>query len=270
MSNITKTIIVSGKLKVEVGVYYSKFVRLTHFQRTICLSDKLWRFVENNQELICKSLEENSEYGLQLTDGKAPKVGMYKNNPYLTFSEVFTAKDGQDYTKYLSIGKNEWHALQHQLASIRKILDYDVIYAELDSSSWNLLTPGESVVNVKKKLVPRLCNDTFMLQVCTYLMSEKIKASLKKSCFGCATSSTDDYAHTMVGAGCMSNWASAVDAKYAENKLSIPTVVAAIESINGVMQWDMRIQAMPSDNELRDVIIDEKIDTLHTVTCSAP
>ena len=258
---IMNTFELSENIKVEVGVFFSKYVKISGYGKSISLVNKAWRMIVNNQALIDKSLEDGSDFGLTFTTAKTIKVGLFRDQPYLTFCKQFEA-NGQPRTMYISLKKSEWTRLKQNIADIERVLNYDVIACD-DNDTWSI---HPTVVNNshKKRLVPRMCQKTFMLQLHTFLVSEEIKRRVKKSCYGCALGSNDPYSHMMNGCGCQADWSSIVNFFYTEIKPA--TVVAnAVDTINSLMTWNVEYQPVPDEMELLQVVIDHK-----KLSCCSP
>ena len=252
-------------VKVDIGCHYSKFVKVYKKEKFVTLSLKAWRFVENNAELITKSLMDNSDFGLELTDAKRLRVAMFRNMRFVTFCEDFR-KNEQQLTKYVSLTKDEWMAMKQKLAAIKHVLDYDVVYQD-EYGDWcpfdSKATPSLDVTS-NMRIIPRMCSDTFAIQLNAFLITEEIKRNLKKDCWGCSVDSKEAEAHSRNGHGCHSTWEEIVDAKFEETKSTI-NLAAVISAVNTRTGWSMELKKLPEDKELRSVIVNHQL--LDSCTC---
>ena len=254
---------IAENFNLVVGVHYNKFVKLCKFKKSVSLSAKSWRFLVVNKYEVDRSLKDNSEFGLKIsesksllrfTEGKSLRIGMYRNQPYVTLCENFV-KDGDEFTKHLSLTKNEWNELKQHMDKINDILAYDVIYRNANGE-WTLLA-DDTATNPQKRLVPRMCSKTFRLQLCVYILTEAIKNGLQASCYGCINPTADPNAHMHKGFGCQADWESIVRAKLDDTKRSL-NLEQAITKINEAMSWKMPVQELESESELYDVMVSHK------------
>ena len=257
-NKMAQTVAISDIVKVEVGVRFGRFVKIYRGEKSISLADKTWLFVVNNQKLITKSLESGSDYGLTFTQAKSLRVSMFREQPYVTFCEDFSAKDGKRLTKYVSLNKLEWNTLQNNIATIQKILNYDIIYCDA-SGNWHLPRAGQVLENAtERRLVPRMCAKTFELQLRVYMITKLINETRKETCDGCNQMIDLPYYHRSDGFGCQADWYTSVQARL-EDVQQMINLEEAISTVNRAMLWEMTANNFTFDNQLlRDVTVDHK------------
>ena len=250
-------IVLNENLKITVGCYWSKFVKLQTPKKTLSLSEHVWGLITDKLELINASFESaggsaDDVYTLVLNDTKFLKVETFRGQRGLAFGEKFE-KDGKALTKWLSLSKQEWQTLQEKMPTIRRLLDYDVVYKLHDvageEAGFSMLRVGNSMMH---KLVPRMCPKTFVWQVYVYLITQAVDRSLKEDCSACSDPSIpmDDARHT--GHGVLA-WHQRFGERYDTIRASIPAV-AAIERINTAMGWAMPIDLVPDEKRLRETL----------------
>ena len=245
---MAETITISDNVKVEVGVRFNKYVKLHKGPRSIALAAKTWQFVVNNKELITKSLRNNSDFGLTFTQAKSLRVSMFRDQPWVTFCEDFS-KDGKRLTKYVSLDKLEWDLLQNSVNEIQRILNYDVIYAGA-TGGWRLKRAEEAIDSESQmRLVPRMCEKTFVLQLHVYLITAMINKTRKNTCEACNQGIDLPYWHKTNGFSCDADWYTTVTARIDDVKQMI-NLKEAINTINGAMNWQMSSERYIVDNEL--------------------
>ena len=224
---------ISTQISLDVGVHFSKYVKINGYGKSISLSRKAWRRIANDRLLIDKSLEDGSECELTFTAAKSFKVSMYRNQRFATFCKQFE-NNGRKHTMYISLNKTEWCSLKQHIDDIARTLEYDVIAC--DSHGVWRIHPSAADDSVKNRLVPRMCKETMMLQLCSYLVLEEITKSVKQACYGCSSNSADPYAHSMYGQGCQADWSGIVQIKINDAMKNV-NLSNAIDVINKEMNW---------------------------------
>ena len=256
-AKMAEIIPIGNLLKVEVGIRFGKYIKFYRCEKSISLAARTWQFVLNNQELISKSLEDGSDYGLTFTQAKSLRVSMFRGQPYVTFCEDFTGKDGIRLTKYVSLNKLEYSTLQNNMEKIKRILDFDVAYCN-SADNWQLQRAGQVLDTMKMRLMPRMCAKTFELQLRVYLITSMINKTRKNTCEGCTRMLDLPYWHQSDGYGCQADWYTTVHARIEDAQQAID-LEQAIATINLMMGWEMPIKNFPVDDKiLREVTVSHK------------
>ena len=183
---------------------------------------------------------------------------MFKAQPYVAFCEDFS-KDGKRLTKYVTLDQHEWSTLQKSIARIQNSLNYDVIYAE-DSDTWHLqqITKSESA-DAKLRLVPRMCRQTFLLQLYVYLVTSMIKKTRKDTCEACQKGIDLPYWHQSDGFACAADWYTTVTTRLDDAKQAID-IEHAVSVVNAAMGWQMSSKDYTvNDDLLRDVTVNHEV-----------
>ena len=256
---MAKFVSVCKNVKVEVGAHYSKFLKLTVFQKSIALSVKVWQSFKSHVDSIDKCLTDEDDYRLQLSQDKYLQVAKFRDRHYITFCEDFIVNNDQ-HTKYVSLDTIQWFMFKQKFEEINRILDYDVIHcgSENDDDDWRI-HPARISTDRKKRLVPRMCSKTFVTQLYVFILTNYMKAAVKRLCYGCSVSSDDPYMHMTGDSGCQSDWSVIVHSQM-ENAQQKVSLADAIASVNTVMGWNMELEMdkLPSLEKLRNIIVNHK------------
>ena len=263
------SILITPCVKVEVGVHYSKFVKVFKNHKFISLCAKTWRFVTNNLQEIDSCLKQKSVFELICTETKSLNVGEYRDEAQVKFCEKFTV-DGVKCTKYVCLSVFEWDMLKLQLTHIERLLNYDVVKQEEEHGEWSLYSPkfvsDEKTRTTTKRLVPRMCETSFSLQLCTYLVTQEINEIVKTSCHGCTTNSDKTELHGAggFGEGCQATWPEKVNNHFdtAKGKIDLSK---AVKCINESLALKTELSDLPSESKLRSCVLDHKV----IETCAA-
>ena len=258
---MAETIKISDNIKLEIGVHFSRFVKVYRQKKSLSLSAKSWQNIMECQQQIANCLEEKSGFSMEFTEVKSLRVSTFKNQSYVTFCEDFT-KDEQTFTKHVSLDKNEWKTVMQKQERIAQLLDRDIIYC--DAVGHWYMHEGQVENITKKRLVPRMCTETFLMQLFANRLRAFIKARLEKSCYGCSVSSSDTYAHMLDGYGCQSDWESVVAAQLEDAKKSV-NLSQAVSAINSAMDWNMVCTEAPNNDAIKQVMLSHT--ALETCSC---
>ena len=203
----------------------------------------------------CHDTRLGAAFGLTFTEDKSLRVSVFRNQPYVTFCEKYRSHDGDEFTKHISLSKLDWTALKARQEDIDRVLNYDVIHR--DANDVWYLHEGQLIKSVQKRLVPRMCTKTFVLQLWVYRLTQSINATLKKNCYGCLMGRDDEQAHTVDGFGCRADWESIVRAQLTDAIADV-NLPLSVRAINEKMKWNLQLVDYPNRSELFDVMVDHK------------
>ena len=151
---------------------FGRFMRIEKQLKWINISEKCWRFVQNNFKLIDESLKAESNYSLSITSGKEIRVGMFSERPYVTFCEKFQ-KSGEELTKRINIDTEEWTGLKLRVGDVNAFFSMPIVYKLPYEQVWSFVKP-DCTDGYKIKLWQLLDDDDVSLFMFVYLTRKEI------------------------------------------------------------------------------------------------
>ena len=250
-------ITITGSLRFEVGVAFSKYVKLFSMAKWMTFSEKLWLLIKENENYIDLSLSTKTDFLVELSPSKSIKVAKFMNQWYVSFCESFE-KDGKTLTKFITLNPTEWRLLTGRFKAVDERLSQDVVYCNYNDN-WYLLKDNaikfDQSSEIRSRLVPRMCVDSFNQLLNAYLVTVEIDKIRQENCDGCKHREPGQKAH--MGDGCLGDWDLSVDLHVSNAEKTIKPLAAVI-TLNKKMGWDMSIKRYVDAEKVRDAVIDHQ------------
>ena len=168
----------SQNLTVEVGVAYSKFVKLYVNNKNFTLSERQWIFVTNKAAYINKQLEKLEDFNVEISPSKRVKMNVYEKRVYVSFCEDFE-KDGNIFTKYCGLTLTDWEVLLKAKGEVLERMSQAIAYRHEDGE-WSLIPNGAISVEdgrvVNRQLVGSMGTRELRTHLAAFLIRRQIKA----------------------------------------------------------------------------------------------
>lgn len=183
MENTTVNVTENLKIIVCAGVY-GRYLKLKRETKWISLSEKCWKFINNNLKMIDRSLRDEVTYSIAITSAKDVRVSMYNERPYVTFRERYIKNDDESSTeegyKHINLDSSEWSALKLRIGEINSYFDLPIVYKSKDNSSWSFVKP-KCCKDIKVDFWYDLEDDDVNIIMYVYLVRKQILNLLGES-----------------------------------------------------------------------------------------